>query len=652
MNLKYFYSLMAGTMAVVAVSSCSPDDHELAAPSVTPADLVEGKAFTVTPDANDPNIIHLTSLMKGVTPVWSTPQGRSQSTEMTIELPFSGEYEVTYGVITQAGTVYGDPYKFTVSQNNFGMLSDPIWTNLAGGVDENGNGNPKKWVPVDKNYGVGRCTGPVMYMDPSNVLNDGSGNTDLQFGSANWAPNWDPGFQSWLIPADDPYMDSYMIFGLDPVKGCTLTEYRGTAAGGENATGTFTLNTSDMKHLTVTFNGGTYSMHNTGFDEVCSNYTNDIKIIECTPYLLQIATMRTNSEGAWWIVWNFIWEEVKNGNVVIPGDGPELLPTTPPSEPSVANLAEELFKVNVGEFNVIADQTTLLLNEDAPYDWMWWNPATGAWEAMNAYGASWAPALDGIDEWALTLEKRGKATLESPAGEAAPNFTIEGSKIVFDQPVTLFTSGNVDLTGTEFTVFKCSADDNEIILGVPDGTDADGNVNKYLVANCTIKSIGGGQQGPTVVPLDASKISCYIEANDHYRIQLYNPWGGDPAISDISKVKLRKGQTMTMKFTLKGVTWKEGAQPKVLFGNNIEGLGFNWPSNGQGFDVPEAFDLNKNGETTISITNTTGSTATFEGTSVILACIQIKDMVESPLADNGLLDPEAVTVEGVTLTIE
>lgn len=74
MNLKYFYSLMAGTMAVVAVSSCSPDDHELAAPSVTPADLVEGKAFTVTPDANDPNIILLTSLMKGVTPVWSTPK--------------------------------------------------------------------------------------------------------------------------------------------------------------------------------------------------------------------------------------------------------------------------------------------------------------------------------------------------------------------------------------------------------------------------------------------------------------------------------------------------------------------------------------------------------------------------------------------------
>ena len=29
--------------------------------------------------------------------------------------------------------------------------------------------------------------------------------------------------------------------------------------------------------------GGTYSLHNEGFDDVCSNYTNDIKIIECTP---------------------------------------------------------------------------------------------------------------------------------------------------------------------------------------------------------------------------------------------------------------------------------------------------------------------------------------------------------------------------------
>lgn len=651
MNLKYFYSLMAGTLAVAAVSSCSPDDHELAAPSVTPADLVEGTAFSVTPDANDPNVIHLTSLMKGVTPVWSTPQGRSQSADFTINLPFSGEYEVTYGVMTQAGPVYGDPYKFTVSQNNFGMLSDPIWTNLAGGVDENGNGNPKKWVPVDKSYGVGKCTGPVMYMSPDDVKNDGSGNSDLQFGGDNWAPNWDPGFQDWLIPANDPYMDSYMIFGLDPVKGCTLTEYRGTAAGGENMTGTFTLNTSDMKHLSITFNGGTFAMHNTGFDEVCNNYTNDIKIIECTPYILQIATMRTNSEGPWWLVWNFVWEEVKNGNVVIPGDGPELLPTTPPAEPSVDNLAEKLFQVNVGDFNVSADQTTLLLNEETPYDWMWWNPATAGWEAMNAYGSSWAPALEGIDEWALTLEKKGKATLESPAGAATPNFTVEGSKIVFDSPVTFFTAGNVALTGTEFTVFKCSADDAEIILGVPDGTDADGNVNKYLVANCTIKAIGGGQQGPTVIPVDQSKVSLYVEANDHFRIQLYNPWGGEPAV-DASKIKLKKNQTMTMKFTLSGVTWKEGAQPKVLFGNNFEALGFVWPSNGAGFDVPSAFDLNKNGETTITLTNTTGSTVAFEGTSVILACIQVKDMVEAPLADNGLLDPEAVKVEVTSLTIE
>lgn len=79
------------------------------------------------------------------------------------------------------------------------MLEDPIWANLAGGV-----GKSRKWVPIDKNFGIGRCSGPVMYMSHTDVKNDGSNITDLMIGSANWAPNWDPGIQSWLIPADDP----------------------------------------------------------------------------------------------------------------------------------------------------------------------------------------------------------------------------------------------------------------------------------------------------------------------------------------------------------------------------------------------------------------------------------------------------------------
>ena len=81
--------------------------------------------------------------------------------------------------------------------------------------------------------------------------------------------------------------------------------------------GKFSLNISDPKRPVITFDK-CYALHNAGFDEVCANYTVDIKILECTPYLLQLATMRTNSEGPWWLVWNFISEEAYNDPSIIP----------------------------------------------------------------------------------------------------------------------------------------------------------------------------------------------------------------------------------------------------------------------------------------------------------------------------------------------
>ena len=124
---------MSAMALLLTTTACSPDDHELSGPVVSPEELVEGIAFAVTPDANDPNTIHLKSLVKGATPLWKTPSGMSQNQELDLQFPFAGEYELTFGVMTQAGTVWGEPYTFTVNSNNFGLLSDPIWTNLACG---------------------------------------------------------------------------------------------------------------------------------------------------------------------------------------------------------------------------------------------------------------------------------------------------------------------------------------------------------------------------------------------------------------------------------------------------------------------------------------------------------------------------------------
>ena len=81
---------------------------------------------------------------------------------------------------------------------------------------------------------------------------------DIVFGTGNWKPNWDPGFQSWLIPATDPYMDSYMTFSMNAVNGCVATMYRGESgekgsSTGANMKGKFNMNLTEKTKPTISF---------------------------------------------------------------------------------------------------------------------------------------------------------------------------------------------------------------------------------------------------------------------------------------------------------------------------------------------------------------------------------------------------------------
>ena len=653
MKLKsYIYSFVAGA---VMLTACSPEEHNLGEMTYVADDLVHGIAFSVTPDAADPNTIHLTSLVKGVTPLWETPQGRSQKENMTIQLPFAGDYNVTFGVMTPAGPVYGAPYTFTVSQNNFGMLEDEIWSNLAGGV-----GKSRKWIPIDKNYGIGRCTGPVMYMSPDDVKNDGSASKDVMFGSANWTPNWDPGIQSWLIPEGDPYFNSYMTFGLDAQNGCTAEVFRNDANGGTLMNGKFSLNISDPKRPVITFDK-CYALHNAGFDEVCANYTVDIKILECTPYLLQLATMRTNSEGPWWLVWNFISEEAYNDPSIIPTEDAGLLGTTPVQEPTYTNLEEELFRIAGSGAYYVGTATTYLMNEDAPYDWYWWNAASAAWESngfdsVDDYSTAWAPAYANAGDFTMNLSTSATAgtyncDIELTDTTYSTTFVVEGNKLVFADEVSLMkVNDNIQVTGKEFTVMKISADDSQVILGVPAGKDASGAVNKYLCANLTIKPITS-DNGPVEVKFDNSLISAYFETNNNafqYRFDVYNPWGGKDPMVDITKMKLKKNQKLVIKFKVSGIQWKDGAEPMVAISDNLI-------INKWGADVfadPSAIKVSADdSEKTIELVNTTGATVNFEGMSCVSVCMLVGDMAEGPLAEDGSFDSSQVTAEVTSITI-
>lgn len=50
-------------------------------------------------------------------------------------MPFEGEYEVTFGVQTRGGIVYGNPATFTIDSFYADFVNDDLWTYLTGGVN-------------------------------------------------------------------------------------------------------------------------------------------------------------------------------------------------------------------------------------------------------------------------------------------------------------------------------------------------------------------------------------------------------------------------------------------------------------------------------------------------------------------------------------
>ena len=645
MKLNHIYSLM--TSALLLFGACTPDDHDFGGAQYSSENLVAPNAYTGTIDGNK---VHLASRISGCAPLWVTANGRSQESELTLELPFAGDYEGTCGAETRAGTVYGEPYKFTLGQNDFGLLSDDKWFYLADNNFHTGDKLPdaatlaagisKKWYPCDADYGLG-CTGPVMYMSPYDPDNDGKGFTaddeanlvykDITFGRDNWAPNWDPGFQSWLIPETDPYMDSYMQFSMDAKNGCVATVYRGEsgskgASTGSNMTGKFNLALTDKTKPSISFTD-CYALHNISFDEVCANYTQDIQIIELTPYYLSLVTRRTNSEGNWYIVWNFVSEEViQTHGECIPKEDAGLIDKAEPVLPIFDNLDTDLFTIEADGVTYVGSQMTFTIDEEMPYEWMWWNgsPSVTAWQGVTGgdYTAAWAPAAgDDIGDFELVISKASDGSYDYTAGETEGKLTITDGKLVFDNEITILTASNdfrtVTVTGKEFTVMSCEPGES-MMIGIPSSTDDKGNTDSYLVAKLNYKQISARQTGPTVVPLTDNYSDEGITWTENGCVRLafhHYGDGGNGIFKDAASVKLKKGQTIKVTFKLKEgvITWSQ--TPKcALIDNNIKTT---WEPGC--FDMDDAVTVNVNGETTVTLKNTTGATQKFTATCLDLS---------------------------------
>lgn len=633
---------MAGTL--VALAACSPDDYGFGDAQYSADDLKAPDAYTVTVNGNK---VDLQSKIYGCTPLWITPSGQSQESALTLELPFAGDYEVTFGAETRSGVVYGEPYKFTLAQNDFSLLSDDKWFLLSDDNFYTGDELPdaetltqgvsKKWYPCDKDYGLG-CTGPLMYMAPYNPTNQEGAFTPeekanlvykpVPFGRANWAPNWDPGIQSWLISEDNPYMDSYMIFSMDAANGCVATMYRGESGSkgqstGTEMTGKFQLGLVDKLHPTISFTD-CYAMHNLGFDGVCANYTQDIILAELTPYYMALITKRTNSEGNWYLVWNFVSEEVRNTNgACIPAEESQLLQKSDPVLPEITDLATALFTVENNGVTYIGNQVTYTVNTDAPYDWTWWNgaAAVNAWQNLTngEYNNTWAPMPgDNVYDNELVISRDSKGAYTYTYGENEGSVTLGENTLTFSQSLKFFAVSNdyrtVAVEGKTFTVLRAAAGEG-ITLGVPSSANENGITDSYLVVNLDTKPIGAAQTGPTVVELTSDYTGHTWIENNCLRLAFHHYGdGGTGIFKDASKVKLKKEQTIKVTFTLKsGLNWTKA--PKcALIDNNIKQT---WEPGC--FDLDDAATVNLAGETTVTLKNTTGATQKFTSTCLDLS---------------------------------
>jgi hypothetical protein len=152
-------------------------------------------------------------------------------------------------------------------------------------------------------------------------------------------------------------------------------------------------------------------------------------------------------------------------------------------------------------------------------------------------------------------------------------------------------------------------------IGIPASKDENGHVNSYLVANLNYKPISTST-GPTNVSVDNTTLNSHLWVeNGCLRLAFYHYGdGGTGIFTDAAKVKLKKGQTITVKFTISGgITWT-GTPKCALIDNNIKTT---WEPGC--FDLSDAVTVNLAGETTVSLTNTTDATQNFTTTCLDLS---------------------------------
>lgn len=459
---KIIYSIIAAV--VLMFVACSPEDYSMGGTGVTSADLQKGIAFNVTKDASNPNLVHLVSLMKGKTAVWSHPGvglGHSKGDSVDLQIAFTGTYPIVYGVTTPGGTVYSDTVFVTEDQFCADFVSGDEWTYLAGGA-----GKSKTWVPDNGNYGMKQ--GFYSCFSPDATYASMTHDAGLNNWYAKGYTWWEPSNSDVGITAAD--LAQTMTFSLKGSAGITVTD-----ANGKATTGAYTF---DPTSHAINADGVEFA-HGAWANGKSLSFSKNFYVFHLDNNQLMIANLRDQAlsgEGACWYVWNFVSKDY--------ADNYKPTETTEPTLPTGwSDLVNQQTKTDL----------TWILNADVPFDYFTTTGTRKNAYASNSDYPSLITPVSGLGKYQLTLSGSNKTykLKNTDSGVVA-----EGSYTVSDKGVYTFDKGlSKTLIGGDWVYLNADADNQlrllnytysdsyskvtDIWLGAKQ-TDNDGNLYQYL----------------------------------------------------------------------------------------------------------------------------------------------------------------------------
>jgi len=656
--MKFKYLSILVTAVMIAFTACSPDEYELGSSALSSDELVKGIAYDYTVDQTTNKVTFTTKesfIGKEYAVYWDFSKagnGYSQERNVSFSIPFAGDYSVYFGIVTKEGLIKSAPINFTINNTNGNLLTDKLWTLISGGVDKS-----KTWVlDLDAKGESKYFTSPLYYYGLNHswesVTNGAKLAEDkIPFDKTfNWNPVWAD--NTWLTAAKD-----FGTITFDLTNGANVNV--NDLDNGKTYTGTYLL---DVNNHTISLTNAEI-LHLASFTGIVTNKSSNLKILSLTEHTMQIAVVRdASTEDPCLLSFNYITKAAYDDPTLLLSEKPGVT-ETPVTDPTFTDLNDQLT-------TTITTKMSYTLNEDAPYDWLWWNAADAVWEsngfAANSDYPTWAPLPASTTDFSLSLETMkdatGKVTNEFVLNSTDDvsfdgNYTLTGNKLTFSKEVTFLTASNsvrsITISGKEFAVLKIDEDTKEVWLGAAAGVDAKGNTNKYICIRLLPKKTTS-ESGATKVICDNSKVSYgFVENEKYLRIQLYNVWGADAfkANPPINATKINFKKELTVTFTIAGLgTLKESTTATIGIMNG----GADGKFKEEAAALPNRTNANVTGDGTYTLKYTTDTkvavTPTTDFVFVVDMPIEGKTDVDLKLAEGGIQCPNiTVTVDAITV---